>query len=138
MKYLTPIVLTILYVAAVALCGEAGQRSRVAEVCIPQSVTTNADGEMIAREFPLHPDAKLKTGYYSAVYSVNGFVIGGIAADETNPNLLCILKVTINNGVTSIDCARPAGRGCSTTCTLEQIPGQNGTTKHSCECSNRP
>lgn len=109
------------------------------EVCIAQSVTTNEQGEPIAREFPLHPDAKLKSGYYSAVYSVGGFVIGGVAQpDPTNPNLLCLLKVTINNGITSIECSRPSGRGCSTTCTLEQIPGQNGTTKHSCECSNRP
>lgn len=138
MKYLTPIVLTVLYVAAVALCGEVGQRSRVAEVCIEQSAVVDANGMLASVTIPNHPDSKIKSGYYSSVYARDGWAIGGIVADQTNPNLVCLLKITVNNGVTSIECARPAGRGCSTSCTLEQDGGSGGLTKYSCACSNRP
>lgn len=131
----------VLIVASLGLAALALATTRhppPSEVCVTQSAVLNAEGQLVSQDFPQHPDAKLKSGYYHAIYVREGWVVGGLQADPANPNLLCILKVTVNNGTTSIECSRPPGRGCSTTCTLEQDGGQNGATKYSCACSNRP
>lgn len=148
MKYLTPIVLTVLYVAAVALCGEAGQSSRVAsQVCIPSEPVALSDLQpvkasgFIAVEWHnkalssitvLH-DGNVRAGFYEEVKIKGGKLASGTPSLPPRPGS-CRTEVILNGPHATIKCH---SNNCTTACGLYSTVTPNGESFY-CECNYGP